>query len=42
MNILGYNYRLTDFQAALGVNQIERLDKFKRHREKLKKNTINY
>ena len=37
MNILGYNYRLTDFQAALGVNQIERLKKFKKHREKLKK-----
>lgn len=37
MDILGYNYRLTDFQAALGVNQIERLDKFKKHREKLKK-----
>jgi UDP-4-amino-4,6-dideoxy-N-acetyl-beta-L-altrosamine transaminase len=25
---LGYNYRLTDFQAALGVSQLSRLDKF--------------
>ena len=37
MNFLGYNYRLTDFQAALGFNQIERLEKFKKYREKLKK-----
>lgn len=25
---LGYNYRLTDFQAALGMSQLSRLDKF--------------
>jgi UDP-4-amino-4,6-dideoxy-N-acetyl-beta-L-altrosamine transaminase len=25
---LGYNYRLTDFQAALGLSQLSRLDKF--------------
>ena len=25
---LGYNYRMTDIQAALGVSQIKRLDKF--------------
>ena len=25
---LGYNYRLTDFQAALGISQLSRLDKF--------------
>ena len=37
MNILGYNYRLTDFQAALGINQIRRLEKFKKYRRKLKK-----
>lgn len=31
---LGYNYRLTDFQAALGLSQMTRLDKFlKRRRE---------
>lgn len=31
---LGYNYRITDIQAALGLSQIERLDEFvaKRHR----------
>jgi UDP-4-amino-4,6-dideoxy-N-acetyl-beta-L-altrosamine transaminase len=31
---LGFNYRMTDIQAALGLNQMQRLDKFvaKRHR----------
>ncbi len=27
MNELGYNYRLTDFQAALGISQLKRADK---------------
>lgn len=27
MQTLGYNYRLTDFQAALGISQLERADK---------------
>lgn len=26
--MLGYNYRMTDIQAALGVSQLQRLDKF--------------
>ena len=27
-NILGFNYRITDFQCALGINQLQKLDKF--------------
>ena len=34
MQELGYNYRLTDFQAALGISQLKRADKgLKRRRE---------
>jgi len=28
METLGYNYRLTDFQCALGISQLKRLDSF--------------
>jgi UDP-4-amino-4,6-dideoxy-N-acetyl-beta-L-altrosamine transaminase len=33
---LGYNYRMTDIQAALGVSQMQRLDQFVAKRQDLK------
>lgn len=32
---LGYNYRMTDFQAALGVSQMKKLDAFLARREEI-------
>lgn len=34
---LGYNYRLTDIQAALGINQLTKLDKYTKERNKIAK-----
>jgi len=34
MQLLGYNYRLTDIQCTLGISQLKKLDRFiKRRRE---------
>lgn len=32
---LGYNYRMTDFQAALLLSQLNKLDRFKRRRQEI-------
>jgi len=37
MQNLGYHYRLTDIQAALGISQLENLDKFLNKRKNLAK-----
>lgn len=34
---LGYNYRITDFQCALGISQLKRLDKSIRERRRIAK-----
>jgi dTDP-4-amino-4,6-dideoxygalactose transaminase len=33
--VLGFNFRLTDLQAALGVSQLQRLDQFQQRRAQL-------
>lgn len=35
MRDLGFNYRLTDIQSALGITQLEKLDKFKKRRREI-------
>ena len=38
MEILGFNYRITDFQAALGLSQLKKIDSFKTRRREI----VNY
>ena len=35
--LLGYNYRMTELQAALGIEQLKRLDELNRRREEIAK-----
>ena len=35
MRELGYNYRMTDVQASLGISQMKRLDEFKKRRREI-------
>jgi len=35
MEALGYNYRITDFQSALGISQLKKLDYFKERRREI-------
>ena len=37
MNFVGYNYRLTDIQCALGISQLNKIDYFIKKRRKLAK-----
>ena len=37
MHELGYNYRITDFQCALGLNQLKNLNKFLKRRREIAK-----
>lgn len=41
MHELGYNYRLTDFQAALGLSQLERADDGLKRRKEIAQNYYN-
>ncbi|HON56099.1 MAG TPA: UDP-4-amino-4,6-dideoxy-N-acetyl-beta-L-altrosamine transaminase [bacterium] len=45
MQALGFNYRITDFQCALGLSQLSRIDKFLKKRRQIAdayKNKLNH
>jgi UDP-4-amino-4,6-dideoxy-N-acetyl-beta-L-altrosamine transaminase len=37
METLGFNYRITDFQAALGISQLKKIDRIKKRRREIVK-----
>jgi dTDP-4-amino-4,6-dideoxygalactose transaminase len=41
VHFFGHNYRLTDFQCALGLSQLKRLSHFKSYRENIYKYYVN-
>ena len=41
MNYLGFHYRITDFQCALGISQLSKLKKFTKTREDIAKRYIH-
>ena len=36
IDLLGYNYRMTDIQAVLGISQLKKIDMFMKRREEIK------
>ena len=42
MKKIGFNYRLTDFQSALGISQLSKLNKFVIKKKKCKKYDISF
>jgi UDP-4-amino-4,6-dideoxy-N-acetyl-beta-L-altrosamine transaminase len=42
MQVLGYNYRLTDFQAALGISQLKRANEGIKRRREIAKTYTNF
>ena len=36
VDLLGYNYRMTDIQAVLGISQLKKIDMFMKRREEIK------
>ena len=42
INNIGYNFRITDFQCALGISQLKRLDYFVKKRSKIAENYYKF